>query len=230
MGYLVLRLYTLLQGLQGAGRRPQQLPLEVSLPAVHFVGRFHRCHRYHLRLRLHRLPQGSVGHPKLRAFVLSLCFLPVFPLRPFLLFSLFSPPAAFYSLVCSPPLSAARTDPLPRLQIASYIGIILFIVPFVLWKIFAQSKFVRARDMDLWSGVRLLPFPDTSRTFPDSQLAFYSASTPLPFPSPRFLPQLGASSLIGSSVCHLLHRLTSPGRPDDLPCAETAIVFVFSSS
>ncbi|GAA5821567.1 hypothetical protein JCM11251_000911 [Rhodosporidiobolus azoricus] len=36
--------------------------------------------------------------------------------------------------------------------IASYIGFVLFIVPIVGWKIFKRTKFVRARDMDLFSG------------------------------------------------------------------------------
>lgn len=51
--------------------------------------------------------------------------------------------------------------------IASYIGIPIFIVPIILWKVFKRSKFVRARDMDLWSG-RLdsskLPVPPTPHT------------------------------------------------------------------
>ncbi|CDR45493.1 RHTO0S11e00804g1_1 [Rhodotorula toruloides] len=36
--------------------------------------------------------------------------------------------------------------------IASYIGIPIFIVPILLWKLFKGTRFVRARDMDLWSG------------------------------------------------------------------------------
>ncbi|WVQ84525.1 hypothetical protein IAT38_006679 [Cryptococcus sp. DSM 104549] len=36
--------------------------------------------------------------------------------------------------------------------IANYIGIAIYIVPFVLWKIFKRTKFVRASNMDLWSG------------------------------------------------------------------------------
>ncbi|GAA5865126.1 hypothetical protein JCM8547_007721 [Rhodosporidiobolus lusitaniae] len=36
--------------------------------------------------------------------------------------------------------------------IASYIGIVLYIVPIIGWKVFKRSKFVRARDMDLFSG------------------------------------------------------------------------------
>ncbi|KAI0163806.1 amino acid permease/ SLC12A domain-containing protein [Pestalotiopsis sp. NC0098] len=35
---------------------------------------------------------------------------------------------------------------------ASYVGIPIFIIPIILWKIFKKSKFVRAKDMDLWSG------------------------------------------------------------------------------
>ncbi|PYI34009.1 hypothetical protein BP00DRAFT_455080 [Aspergillus indologenus CBS 114.80] len=38
---------------------------------------------------------------------------------------------------------------------ASYVGIPIFIVPIILWKIFKKSKFVRASTLDLWSG-RLL--------------------------------------------------------------------------
>jgi hypothetical protein len=59
----------------------------------------------------------------------------------------------------------------PPEQIASYIGIVLFIAPYLFWKIFKKSKvrflpfllcfspiltillqFVRAKDMDLFSG------------------------------------------------------------------------------
>ncbi|BGP26980.1 hypothetical protein JCM10295v2_005942 [Rhodotorula toruloides] len=36
--------------------------------------------------------------------------------------------------------------------IASYIGIPIFVVPTLLWKLFKGTRFVRARDMDLWSG------------------------------------------------------------------------------
>ncbi|GAA6032974.1 hypothetical protein JCM8097_000079 [Rhodosporidiobolus ruineniae] len=36
--------------------------------------------------------------------------------------------------------------------VASYIGIPIFIVPIILWKLFKKSKFVRAKDMDLYSG------------------------------------------------------------------------------
>ncbi|KAL7419906.1 hypothetical protein Q5752_005822 [Cryptotrichosporon argae] len=36
--------------------------------------------------------------------------------------------------------------------IASYIGIPIYIVPFVLWKLFKRSRFVRAADMDLYAG------------------------------------------------------------------------------
>ncbi|PRQ75736.1 Amino acid permease/ SLC12A domain-containing protein [Rhodotorula toruloides] len=36
--------------------------------------------------------------------------------------------------------------------IASYIGIPIFIIPILLWKLFKGTRFVRARDMDLWSG------------------------------------------------------------------------------
>ncbi|OJD40739.1 amino acid permease [Diplodia corticola] len=40
--------------------------------------------------------------------------------------------------------------------IASYIGIPIFIVPIVVWKLWHKTKFVRAKDIDLWSG-RLPP-------------------------------------------------------------------------
>ncbi|RDW58187.1 hypothetical protein BP6252_13598 [Coleophoma cylindrospora] len=36
--------------------------------------------------------------------------------------------------------------------IANYIGIPIYIVPFVLWKVFKKTKFVRASEMDLFSG------------------------------------------------------------------------------
>ncbi|KNG89288.1 putative amino acid permease [Aspergillus nomiae NRRL 13137] len=36
--------------------------------------------------------------------------------------------------------------------VASYIGIPIFIVPIILWKLIKRTKFVRAADMDLWSG------------------------------------------------------------------------------
>jgi len=36
--------------------------------------------------------------------------------------------------------------------IASYIGIIIFIVPAVVWKIWKRTTFVRAATMDLYSG------------------------------------------------------------------------------
>jgi yeast amino acid transporter len=40
--------------------------------------------------------------------------------------------------------------------IASYIGIPIFIVPIIAWKLINRTKLVRAADMDLWSG-RLMP-------------------------------------------------------------------------
>ncbi|RDW90970.1 hypothetical protein BP5796_02135 [Coleophoma crateriformis] len=36
--------------------------------------------------------------------------------------------------------------------IANYIGIPIYIVPFVLWKVFKKTKFVRSSEMDLFSG------------------------------------------------------------------------------
>ncbi|KAF2998374.1 hypothetical protein E8E14_006382 [Neopestalotiopsis sp. 37M] len=35
---------------------------------------------------------------------------------------------------------------------ASYIGIPIFIIPIIVWKVCTKSKLVRAKDMDLWSG------------------------------------------------------------------------------
>ncbi|PYI02796.1 proline-specific permease [Aspergillus sclerotiicarbonarius CBS 121057] len=35
---------------------------------------------------------------------------------------------------------------------ASYVGIPIFIVPIILWKVFKRTKFVRLSEMDLWSG------------------------------------------------------------------------------
>ncbi|KAL0252999.1 hypothetical protein SLS55_010670 [Diplodia seriata] len=40
--------------------------------------------------------------------------------------------------------------------VASYVGIPIFIVPIVVWKVWHKTKFVRAKDIDLWSG-RLPP-------------------------------------------------------------------------
>ncbi|KAK2031388.1 amino acid permease [Colletotrichum zoysiae] len=36
--------------------------------------------------------------------------------------------------------------------VASYIGIPIFIVPIVAWKLYHKTKFVRAHEIDLWSG------------------------------------------------------------------------------
>ncbi|GJD00483.1 amino acid permease [Colletotrichum higginsianum] len=36
--------------------------------------------------------------------------------------------------------------------IASYIGIPIFIVPIIAWKLYHKTKFVRAHEIDLWSG------------------------------------------------------------------------------
>lgn len=36
--------------------------------------------------------------------------------------------------------------------IASYIGIPIYIIPLLLWKVIKKTKFVRASTMDLWSG------------------------------------------------------------------------------
>ncbi|KAH6673493.1 amino acid permease/ SLC12A domain-containing protein [Halenospora varia] len=36
--------------------------------------------------------------------------------------------------------------------IASYIGIVIYIVPFVVWKLLKRTKFVKARDTDMFSG------------------------------------------------------------------------------
>ncbi|KAH8656086.1 amino acid permease/ SLC12A domain-containing protein [Tricladium varicosporioides] len=36
--------------------------------------------------------------------------------------------------------------------VASYIGIAIYIVPFVLWKLLKKTKFVKARDTDMFSG------------------------------------------------------------------------------
>ncbi|KAH6658746.1 amino acid permease [Truncatella angustata] len=36
--------------------------------------------------------------------------------------------------------------------IASYVGIPIFIVPIIAWKLWHRTKLVRAKDMDLWSG------------------------------------------------------------------------------
>lgn len=36
--------------------------------------------------------------------------------------------------------------------IASYIGIAIYIVPFILWKLIKRTKFVRSKDTDLFSG------------------------------------------------------------------------------
>ncbi|GAA6003032.1 uncharacterized protein JCM10292_000303 [Rhodotorula paludigena] len=51
--------------------------------------------------------------------------------------------------------------------IAAYIGIPIFIVPILLWKLFKRTRFVRAREMDLFSG-RLdpasLPIPPVPTT------------------------------------------------------------------
>ncbi|GAA5945966.1 hypothetical protein JCM10213_006207 [Rhodosporidiobolus nylandii] len=67
--------------------------------------------------------------------------------------------------------------------IASYIGIILFIVPLLLWKLFAKSKFVRARDMDLFSGradPAKLPQPKVPTTWWGKTLDWmFCASFPL---------------------------------------------------
>ncbi|GLA00020.1 hypothetical protein AnigIFM60653_007087 [Aspergillus niger] len=35
---------------------------------------------------------------------------------------------------------------------ASYVGIPIFIVPIILWKVFKRTKFVRSSNIDLWSG------------------------------------------------------------------------------
>ncbi|RSH92088.1 hypothetical protein EHS25_008500 [Saitozyma podzolica] len=40
----------------------------------------------------------------------------------------------------------------PANFVASYIGIPIFVVPFVLWKLFKRTRFVRASEMDLYSG------------------------------------------------------------------------------
>ncbi|GAA5888946.1 hypothetical protein JCM6882_009691 [Rhodosporidiobolus microsporus] len=51
--------------------------------------------------------------------------------------------------------------------VSSYIGFVLFIVPIIFWKLFKRTKFVRARDMDLYSG-RLDPakLPEPARESP----------------------------------------------------------------
>ncbi|KAI1856619.1 hypothetical protein JX265_011578 [Neoarthrinium moseri] len=36
--------------------------------------------------------------------------------------------------------------------VASYVGIPIFVVPIIAWKIWKKTKFVRAKDVDLWSG------------------------------------------------------------------------------
>ncbi|KAK7910568.1 Dicarboxylic amino acid permease [Apiospora marii] len=36
--------------------------------------------------------------------------------------------------------------------IAAYVGIPIFVVPIIVWKLVHKTKFIRARDMDLWSG------------------------------------------------------------------------------
>ncbi|KAK8110152.1 general amino acid permease [Apiospora kogelbergensis] len=36
--------------------------------------------------------------------------------------------------------------------IASYVGIPIFVIPIIIWKLVYKTKFIRARDMDLWSG------------------------------------------------------------------------------
>ncbi|KAK7955342.1 amino acid permease-like protein [Apiospora saccharicola] len=36
--------------------------------------------------------------------------------------------------------------------IAAYVGIPIFVIPIVIWKLVYKTKFIRARDMDLWSG------------------------------------------------------------------------------
>ncbi|GAA5847186.1 hypothetical protein JCM9279_006129 [Rhodotorula babjevae] len=51
--------------------------------------------------------------------------------------------------------------------IAAYIGIPLFIVPVLLWKLIKRTRFVRAREMDLFSGridTATLPVPPTPTT------------------------------------------------------------------
>jgi len=36
--------------------------------------------------------------------------------------------------------------------VASYVGIPIFVVPIIAWKVINRTKFVRAREIDLWSG------------------------------------------------------------------------------
>jgi amino acid transporter len=36
--------------------------------------------------------------------------------------------------------------------VASYIGIPIFIVPIICWKLWFRTKFLRAHEIDLWSG------------------------------------------------------------------------------
>ncbi|GAA6050986.1 hypothetical protein JCM3770_005356 [Rhodotorula araucariae] len=55
----------------------------------------------------------------------------------------------------------------PQDFVAAYVGIPLFIIPMLLWKLFKRTRFVRAREMDLFSGridPATLPVPPTPTT------------------------------------------------------------------